>query len=133
MFNKYDEKTKMLFNRYGHQAFLIFMSEIIIFTLFYIGGTPNNIFYKYLFVTIDTGDLLLLTLWLPLGYFIIRSIISNCVDPKSRIIYLILAPLNTILYLRTPYNSAMSIPFIVVIWAAFIAAVIRMIYDYVKK
>ncbi|HHX11965.1 MAG TPA: hypothetical protein GX731_04025 [Clostridiales bacterium] len=133
MFNKYDEKTKKLFYRYGHQAFLVFIAEMIILTLFYISDASNNILYKYLFITIETGDLLLLTIWLPLGYFIIRSIIGNCVDPKSRILDLVLAPLNTILYIKSPYKSGLSIPFLVVMWGAFIAIVIRMIYDYVKK
>lgn len=128
MFNKYDEKTRNLRNKYGYQAFVILMVEIVIITLFYISGTLSNSFYKYLFVTIDTGDLLLLPIWLPLGYLIIRSIISNCIDPKSRIIYLILAPLNTILHIRTPNSLAMEIPFIVVLWAAFIASVISLIY-----
>ncbi len=127
MANKIDNKHKFLSYKYGYHAFFILLIEIVLLISFYISDLSVNEIYQYIFITIGIDNLLIFIILPPLGYFVLRSVISDTINKKTSRLYFVFAPFFTFIYFLNPHVPIMAIPLLIMFWLVFITYLIKLI------
>lgn len=128
-----DERQRLIGYKYGFQAFWLLLFEVVIIDILFLSIDPNIDFVNIFFNHIGIVNLLILITIPPLGYFILRSLISGCINTESRWLYYVYAPLFTVLYLINSNNLKMLIPLLILFWSAFFINVYHLCKTNIKK
>lgn len=125
MKNQLNEKQKLLLYKYGFQAFIILMIEIGIIAILYACREYSDSIYNLL-NRIKTKELFLALIPLPIGYFAIRGLLSDCDYAKLKGFYY-LVPFYTIIFLLNSKGMIYKIPLLIVFWILFIITIYKLI------